>query len=237
MTGLYPIERASADERPSAWLLTFADVTALLLAFFVMLFAMSTLEKDKWQSAISRFATLDREDGTRPPPPNATENIVTADVAPALSTDYLSQVLSEKFKGDPILKQVVIHRLDRQVILSLPTDALFRRGETGLTEAARRSVYELVGAIANLGNQIDVYGHTDEAPEGQQVYASNWTLSLARAIAVANEFKRVGFGRNVTILGLGDSRFIHLDSNIPEVRRGALARRVDVVIHADAAAT
>jgi len=56
-------------------------------------------------------------------------------------------------------------------------------------------------------------------------------LSLIRAGAVANELKRIGIQRNITILGLGQSRYKHLDSGFTAERRSRLAHRVDIVIH------
>ena len=217
-------------ERPSVWIMTFADITALLLAFFVMLFAMSSLEPEKWKSVISRVVTVDQRDDTKAPPPDSTNTVNTEDIAPALPTDYLSQVLAEKFKRHAILSRVMVHRLDRQVILSLPADALFESGEIVLTPAAREAVSGLASAVATLGNQIDVYGHTDQTPEAQRDFPSKWTLSLARAVAVAAELRRTGLARNVTMLGLGDSRFGELHPGLSEERRRALARRVDVGI-------
>lgn len=210
--------------------MTFADITALLLAFFVMLFAMSSLEPEKWKSVISRVVTVDQREDTKAPPPDSTNTVSTEDIAPALPTDYLSQVLAEKFKRHAILSRVMVHRLDRQVVLSLPADALFKSGEIVLTPAAREAVFSLASAVETLGNQIDVYGHTDQPPESQRAFPSKWMLSLARAVAVATELKRTGLARNVTMLGLGDSRFGELHPDLPEARRHALARRVDVVI-------
>ena len=124
----------------------------------------------------------------------------------------------------------MVHRLDRQVILSLPSDALFKSGEIVLTPAARQALFGLASAVATLGNQIDVYGHADKPPESQRAFTSKWILSLARAVAVASELKRTGLARNVTMLGLGDSRFSHLHPKLSAERRHALARRVDIVI-------
>lgn len=231
MNDMYPAEIDHAGQRPSVWLMTFADITALLLAFFVMLFAMSSLEPEKWQSVISRVVTVDQREETKAPPPDSPDTVSTEDIAPALPTDYLSQVLAEKFKRHAILSRVMVHRLDRQVILSLPSDALFKSGEIVLTPAAREALFGLASAVATLGNQIDVYGHADKPPESQRAFTSKWTLSLARAVAVASELKRTGLARNVTMLGLGDSRFSHLHPNLSVERRHALARRVDIVIH------
>lgn len=231
MNDLYPAKTDRAAERPSVWLMTFADITALLLAFFVMLFAMSSLEPEKWQSVISRVVTVDQQEDSKAPLPDSPDTVSTEDIAPALPTDYLSQVLAEKFKRHAILSRVMVHRLDRQVILSLPSDALFKSGEIVLTPAAQEALFGLASAVATLGNQIDVYGHTDKPPESQRAFTSKWTLSLARAVAVATELKRTGLARNVTMLGLGDSRFSHLHPKLSVARRHALARRVDIVIH------
>ena len=230
MNDMYPTQIDQASERPSVWLMTFADITALLLAFFVMLFAMSSLEPEKWQSVISRVVTVDQREETKAPPPDSPNTVSTEDIAPALPTDYLSQVLAEKFKRHAILSRVMVHRLDRQVILSLPSDALFKSGEIVLTPAAREALFGLASAVATLGNQIDVYGHADKPPESQRAFTSKWILSLARAVAVASELKRTGLARNVTMLGLGDSRFSHLHPKLSAERRHALARRVDIVI-------
>jgi len=58
-----------------------------------------------------------------------------------------------------------------------------------------------------------------------------WRLSLMRVDAVASELKRIGIQRNITVLGLGQSRYKHLDAGLAAERRSRLAHRVDIVIH------
>ena len=41
----------------NAWLVTFADVIALLLAFFVMLFSMSNIKTETWNVIISQISS------------------------------------------------------------------------------------------------------------------------------------------------------------------------------------
>lgn len=214
----------------NVWLVTFADISALLLAFFVMLFSMSTLEVEEWKKVVSRLKVGDQQSDPLRPQPNSANNVPTVDITPALPLGYLTEVLDEKLRQDAVLARAFIHRLDELVIVSLPSDMLFRPGNTELTTAARNALFRLSSAIAQIGNQIDVYGHA-MAPAGGRVPVSPWHLSLARAVAVANELKRLGYQQNVTMLGLGQSRFKHLDANIPLERRRELARRVDVVVH------
>jgi len=66
-------------------------------------------------------------------------------------------------------------------------------------------------------------------PESRRALTSKRTLSPARAVAI--ELNRMGLARNVTMLGLGDSRFSHLYPKLSVAYRHALARRVDIVIH------
>ena len=224
-------DRVSTQEpRTSTWLMTFADISALLLAFFVMLFSMSTLSPQKWEKVIAKVSVNDPQKDKRRPPPVSSDSVPKVDVPPALPLGYLSQVMAEKLKADEILSRALIHRLDKLVIVSLPSDILFRPGKAALTESARDALFRLSSAIAPVGNQIDVYGHAMPVAAADAPL-SPWQLSLARAVSVASELERIGYQRKVTMLGLGDSRSRHLSADLPEHRRHELARRVDLVIH------
>jgi chemotaxis protein MotB len=215
----------------STWLVTFADVIALLLAFFVMLFSMSNIQTETWDAIISQISSSEtpkKEDVQRP---QATKNIATVKLIEALSLDYLANVLEEHLSADALLNDASVHRLDGLVVVSLPSDTMFPAGEVGLTVAAREALFRMGGIIASIGNRIDVRGHTDPATTTDGSYASKWTISLARAAAVANELRRTGYSRQIPIYGLADTRFSHLDEQIPETARFVLARRVDVVVH------
>ncbi len=227
------VDKKDIVEQPgqARWLVTFADISALLLAFFVMLFSMSSLEAEKWQAVVSKLPNADPSKENLRPPPNSAFNVTTVDVPPALPLGYLSQVLEEKISQDEVLGRAQIHRLDKLVIVSLPTERLFLSTGATLTESAKEALFRLTSALAQMGNQIDVYGHTAPGGSDSASVMQNWRLSLARAIAVANELKRIGYQRNVTMLGLGDSRYDHLDRDISDDRRRQLARRVDIVIH------
>ena len=37
------------------WMNTYADMVTLLLCFFILLFTMSTIEKEKWQALVQSF--------------------------------------------------------------------------------------------------------------------------------------------------------------------------------------
>ena len=61
-------------------------------------------------------------------------------------------------------------------------------------------------------------------------FGSNWELSLARAVAVAEMLARSGYSGQVVSRGFGDSRYAQLSSRLDLEQRRRLARRVDIII-------
>lgn len=215
----------------SVWLVTLADLSGLLLAFFVMLYSMSSLQLDKWQAAASRMTKGAPSQVQLRPAPVSAHSVPTVDIPPALPLGYLGQVLEQKIRDESGLGDVRVHRLDKMLVVSLPADALFLPDKATLTPSARAALFRISSAIAQVGNQIDVHGHTAPAASPSTGTDWQWRLSLERAVAVADELRRIGYQRNPAMLGLADSRFRYLDPDIPEQRRLELARRVDLVIH------
>ena len=214
-----------------AWLVTFADISALMLAFFVMLFSMSSLKLDKWQAVVSRMTKGEPAQVQLRPKPTSQYSVPTVDVPPALPLGYLSQVLDEKLKPQVDSGEVVIQRLDKMLVISLPSDMLFLPDKAVLTPRASKALFGVASALAQIGNQVDVQGHTAPAASPKTGIGWKWRLSLERAAAVADELKRIGYQGNPAILGLADSRYAFLDKSIPEAKRLTLARRVDLVVH------
>jgi chemotaxis protein MotB len=219
------------QQSPDAWLVTFADISALMLAFFVMLFSMSSLRLDKWQAVVSRMTKGEPAQVQLRPKPISEYSVPTVDIPPALPLGYLSQVLDEKLKPQVDAGQVIIQRLDKMLVVSLPSDVLFLPDKATLTPRASQALFGVSSALAQIGNQVDVEGHTAPAASPKTGIEWKWRLSLERAAAVADELKRIGYQGNPAILGLADSRFGFLDKAIPEAKRLVLARRVDLVIH------
>jgi chemotaxis protein MotB len=225
------LQELQKSQGQDAWLVTFADISALMLAFFVMLFSMSSLELDKWQAVTSRMTKGEPAKVQLRPAPNSEYAVPTIDIPPALPLGYLAQILDEKLKPQVDSGQVQIHRLDKMLVVSLPADVLFTPDKATLTPRASQALFGVSSALAQIGNQIDIQGHTAPAASSSTGVDWKWQLSLERAAAVADELKRIGYQGNPAILGLADSRFGFLDSTIPEAKRLELARRVDFVIH------
>lgn len=221
---------APAVDRRFIWLMSFCDLLTLLIAFFVLLFSMSEVKQERFdvlvEGASSRFGA------NKKTKQKIVESISTAKVVVKKGgdLDYLSALLVDKFKGDPVLRRAIIQRVDDRLVVSLPSDAMFRPGSAMLSPTAEKSADTLGDVLRFIGNRVDVNGHTDTSQVSSQAFPSNWELSLARASNLAISLQKAGLTQEVHAYGFADSRFYDLSLKLPEMRRLELSRRTDIVL-------
>lgn len=223
-------ETAAEPEKP-IWMVTFADLIALLLTFFVMLFAAYQLQFDQWAAlvdSLSQSLNPQRElDLTRP---EAAENVRPVARKRAVDLSYLELLLTAQTDHLTDLDGLSVIRKEDGLLLKLPADRLFPAGQATPTPVARRAILALGGILGNIGNAIEIRGHTDPVPIRDGMYTSNWELSIARAVAIANELRRLGYPYPIEALGFADTRLSEVPNVSPPSLRNALARRVEIVI-------
>ncbi len=213
------------------WMVIFADLLALLLTFFVLMFSMSSVQVSKWQAMVTSLsenlnperANIQDEDWNK-----IDEALVFEETA--LSLVYLKNIFEEKLSRDPILTRSTVTVLDDRLSISLPADLIFELGQAQLEPDARAAMLELGAALSSIDNEIIVVGHSDLEPISGRFYPTNWELSLVRAISIAQLIKSGGYMGDVEAYGNGSSRFKFLDETIPLDERYHLARRVDVIV-------
>lgn len=220
------------SNRGTVWVVSLIDLMTLLLCFFVMLVSMSKIKTDKWQHLIDTLSTT--MNPTRVTPqvePSADYNISTIFRRRAINLEYLTAVLQQKVDKSAVLRDSTLVMLEDRVILSLSGERLFRPATAELADQARAELFELGGVLRNIENQIGVAGYSEEESFEGASYTSDWELSLARSIQVANALKSAGYGAEILSYGYGRSRNIELAGTAPE-RRQILSRRIDIVIMA-----
>ncbi len=212
------------------WMVIFTDLVSLMLTFFVLLFSMSSVQTDKWKSMTDALSqTLNPSSALSVEATSSSLNIASIFRRKAINLDYLASILKKAISDDPVLSRSILMRLDDRLVIALPGDLLFPAGRAKLSKKASKALFDLGGVLRNIGNQIGVNGHSDPKPPGKGEYTSNWELSLARAIAVANLLRRSGYPEDIIAYGYADSYFSQLP-DIPKGQRLALGRRVDIVV-------
>ncbi|HIP09584.1 MAG TPA: chemotaxis protein MotB [Rhodospirillales bacterium] len=221
---------ATQEETSVGWILIFTDMVALLLSFFVMLFSMSAVPVNEWETTIDileealNLSTEEEKD------PTEDYNISSVLLERArTNVNYLLPIIEPKIKQDEIIKDSPIILLDDRIVISLSGDLLFASGKAELTEKGRKALFNLGGVLRNIRNTIGVYGYSEDEKFDRDKYTSDWELSLARAVSVANELKRAGYMEEILSFGYGGARSFKL-ANVSKDRRQSLSRRVDIVI-------
>ncbi len=221
----------------SLWLVTFTDVMALMLTFFVLLYAMSQPQEEAWTEITASFNEQFGETYSAKFEEGRQDAITIdrVDFAEALDLGYLKTLLSQIIEKDENLENIVLIHQDKRLVISLPQDLLFEPGQADVRGRGRRALFVLGGALARIKNRIEVLGHADPIPinnpDGD--YPTNWELSLARASAVAGVLRNVGYQRPITVRGLSSSRYTELPDSLTEDERLSLSRRVDIALTRD----
>jgi chemotaxis protein MotB len=207
-----------------AWMVSYADLVTIILACFVLLYSLSSINEQKFgetlasvQGALGADTGAPAAPGSATPLRDASLVNVQKQVASALKAQGAEQVV--RFEAQE--KQLVIH---------FDATALFDSGRAELKESAIPALDAVGAVLARIPNRIQIEGHTDSDPiiAGTQV-PDNWMLSSARGTGVLrflHEFHQIPHER-MSIAGYADTRPV-AGNDTPEGK--ARNRRVDIVV-------
>jgi chemotaxis protein MotB len=218
-------------------MVTFTDLLALMLAFFVLIFSMTTVKYDAWDALIAAITDqLSSKDRWRNPNLAQSRSVPRTLTGRAVDLGYLANVLREKFEEHENLDGNWLRLMDDRIVLSLPGRLAFQSGSAELNDSGRTMAASLAASLNLVANRIDVFGHTDPTPvSALSQYDSNWELSLARAVSFANAMADAGYPYLIGAYGLAESRYYELPRELSDSARANLARRVDLVVREERA--
>ena len=226
---------------PNAWMVTFSDLIMLLLTFFVMLLAMSSMDQRMLKEILIHVhdaAGLLEFSGSRGITDLATfikkyqdtQGLLVID--PGLVKELLLPSMDSEGELESKLKdfQEAVSILDdnRGIVLSIQEDLIFDPGESKIKKEIRPILEAISRAIRSSSNDILIMGHTDNIPIKNERYDSNWELSADRGLSVLDYFVRERDlpPSRFTVGGYGASRPL-FPNNTPKNR--ALNRRVEII--------
>ena len=204
------------------WLVSYADFMTLLMAFFVVMYSISSVSEQKYRVLSNTFSG-------------------------AFNTSNDAGMLSKQVQGDPLLTELEIKQqaitpqevaslsesapnmftaltaqldknfqslIDEKLItlsgnehwlqIELQSAILFDVGGALIHRSAEPIIKQISTMLMPYGNVVKVEGFTDNTPISNSTFDSNWELSTARATAVvrlmiaqgiqANRLAAVGYG-------------------------------------------
>ena len=210
LIGRPTLHRPDAPKRSTdaRWLITFADLSAVIVAFFVLLFAMAEVDSDKWDGTTTAFDRQFRiSDATITPRPVERTNITQRLEAQALDLRYLEQVIGEQLRAYEALDDVRLVVDADRLALDFPGALVFNNGRVGVSVSGREALFVLGGLFAGVDNQVAVVGHADASQENGTPAEIDWELSLMRAARVARSLRSAGYDRAIEVQARSGSRF------------------------------
>jgi chemotaxis protein MotB len=225
-------------EGAADWLLTYGDMTTLLLTFFVLMFTTAEVDGYQLRLILAAFPGLGSleggntlEEGRLAELGNTVMSLPSLEQGRALSEARRNAV--SIFEPEIRSQRVRVTQDERGLVISLASDAFFESGSAELNIEASREVFiklsELLRSDAVEDRKFRIEGHTDSIPVGDGgPWESNWELSVARSLSTLRLLRDYGVPEErFQVMGLADT--VPLFSNdTPEGR--AYNRRVDVII-------
>lgn len=220
-----------------SWLTTFADVSMLLLCFFVLLLSMSTLDtrrfKESFSSVRDTFGGSMEKDIEFSAPPSVPKQVEDMVRMQEKLQQEQRQTFNEvrSFIVQRAVDQEMQASLDEGIItLRVPSEVLFDKGSEQIKPAGKEFLLTMRDLFLKTRQQnIDIRGYTDNSPIPPNArFRDNWELSALRAVNVLRELLEGGIEPvRLTATGLGD-----LDPLVPNTTEANKAqnRRVEFIL-------
>jgi chemotaxis protein MotB len=221
------------------------DMVTVLMVLFIVLFAMSTVDQQKYEQLRNSLATgfgveeagmIDTAEGVVVPAEHVDEEgegftdveLARREVA---ELRELQERIHADLSAEGLADTVRFEITERGLTVRLVSSETFFDAESAdLTGQARR-ILDVVGpALGGTAYSISVEGHADLRPTAE--FPTNWELSSARSTQVVRhlvDHGAVAPGR-IAAVGFGSARPL-ADGESPEIL--ATNRRVDVVVLSD----
>lgn len=196
-----------ADE---TWLIPYADLLTLLLALFIVLYAMSSTDSKKFQDMSKAFnlafnsgiGVLDKssvisdnammEDSNNPKRHEDTKDMQKEDLAALKQKEQedleqLKKQVDKYIQTNGLTTQLDTKLNQSQLTITISDSSLFAPGSAKVKPESRKLAVAISNMLTKYSDyEVIVSGHTDNVPINNTEFESNWELSSMRAIRFMN---------------------------------------------------
>lgn len=240
--------REDEHDNHERWLVSYADFITLLFAFFVVMYALSSVNEGKYRilsdSMVSAFRNVPVNSAGQLPLVMPTPVPVPVE-KPSLASrtqEPVRQKQREKMRNvakdilavmAPLVEQGKVRVLEtsRGVTIEINDSILFSPGQALLQPQLAKAMQSVAEVLVAADFPITIEGHTDDVPISNPQFPSNWELSAVRATTVLRLFAAAGIApRRLTAIGYADTRPV--EPNVLADGR-ARNRRVSILIDSE----
>jgi chemotaxis protein MotB len=171
-------KKSKVKKSEGLWLTSFADLSILLMCFFVMQISYSTPDKRKYEQVKNALQSM-----------NAKKPVQEIE-----TLESLSKKITKAIKDKKLEKTVNVNYDINGLSIEFKNAMLFAVGSADVDARYAKLAEQVMGAIAKAPGDYRLIfeGHTDDLPVTSGKFRSNWDLSSARGIALLDSFKKRG---------------------------------------------
>jgi chemotaxis protein MotB len=190
---IQPIGR-KARKKDELWLISYADLVTNLMAVFIMMLAISSVDMSKFE-AISSGITQKAQKNT---------------------LEQLKKQVDAEVTKRHLQKRVSTSLGLSGLHVEFLNGVLFASAKAELSPAALQEAMPILDILKATDSKYSLAfeGHTDDMPLGKSaLFRDNWDLSSARGVALLSQMARMGVPENRMIV----SGYAHTRPKVPYV--------------------
>ncbi|WP_027626408.1 flagellar motor protein MotB [Clostridium lundense] len=178
------------------WLLPYSDMMTLLLALFIVMFAMSKVDNQRAQQLSEQFNSILsggtavlQSGGTNGSTIKIDEAIKLEEAGSVAEQDKMLKVkneLEKDIKNDGYADKMQVELNGEGLTIKIQDSVAFKSGDSDILNQFTPVLVKISNMIRDLDNEIRISGHTDNVPIKNAKFRSNWDLSYMRASNVMN---------------------------------------------------
>ena len=225
-------------------MVTFADLMALMMTFFVLLYSFSSIDETKYReiarSMASGFGGVLRTTQTPPADTVGPTNLIPSPMRRASrgksrakksggADQDLEKKLKESLASEIAEGIIAVETTGNNVVIRFPDEVAFPPGSDEISEEIIPILQRVSEKLKETPGMIMVSGHTDDRPISSDKFDSNWSLSTDRAVTVIQRLEALGTidSSRISAVGYADTRPL-APNDSPENR--AKNRRVEIAV-------
>ena len=202
--------RTSNDDEIPQWQTIYCSLMLLLVVFFVMLTAFSSIDSER----MMRLKITQKVEPVTPAPPQGMSQAMQA---------------LQQMTNDSGMKNVFsIQKTEAGFKAVIPNPVLFASGDATLSEAIYPILDGIITIVRRNDLAIQVEGHTDNLPIETARFPSNWELSTMRAINILRYMQSGGGIPSNRLVAIGFAEYRPVADNDSPEGRGK-NRRIEII--------
>jgi chemotaxis protein MotB len=226
-------KRDDGHENLERWLITYADLITLLLAFFIMMYTFSKQDSQKYQEVANYLRAIFSGgagiagNGSLPES-KAVEQILGKNSERDTQKHLEEEIQSVQSKEDS-QRNIYVISSNGNIVVRVTDRSFFDEGRAELRAEAKHTLDRIAPILKTSNNFVRIEGHTDNIPISTAEFTSNWELSVRRATEVVRYLVEKHDFPPAKLSATGYAQYRPIVPNNSAKNR-AINRRTDIII-------